>query len=204
MEGKLRIERQIPNYIVVGQRAKAMAKAVYSKAAGNKLEMCSDCFSTGHFKRAPECDGPVKWDSYCKSFKEEWEMMYREREQELQQVGQTVVRQDEEESRIIVLEKSLTSRLMEVEKKGKELEEKMAAQEEVHQNLEDMTANVEQLEGNCEDLRKKLETTEKVNEDLKTNIEGLEKERDENNALRDRLDQLQKENEDLVKKASEE
>lgn len=66
-----RLERQIPNYIVVGQREKVMGKAVYSKASGNKLEMCSDCFSTGHFKRAPECEGPVKWEAYCKSFEED-------------------------------------------------------------------------------------------------------------------------------------
>ena len=53
-----------------------------------------------------------------------------------------------------------------------------------------MSANVEYLEANCEDLKKKLSTTERVNEDLKANIEELEG--------------LLKENEDLVKKASEE
>ena len=194
-----RIERQIPNYIVVGERAKAMGKAVYSKAAGNKQEMCSDCFSTGHFKRAPQCEGPVRWEAYCKSFKEHWEMMYRERERELQQEqeeGYNGVRQIQEESRILVLEKSLTSRLVEVERKEKELEEKMVEQEEVHQNLEDMTANVEELE-------RKLESTEKVNSDLKFVLEGLEKEKEENKTLQDRLDQLQKENAILVTKASE-
>ena len=193
-----RIERQIPNYIVVGQRAKAMGKAVYSKAAGNKLEMCSDCFSTGHFKRAPECDGPVKWDAYCKSFKEHWEMMYSEREREIQQEqeGQDGVRQVEEESRILLLEKSLTSKLVEVERKEKVLDEKMAEQEEVHQNLEDMTANVEELE-------RKLESTEQVKGELKVTLENVEKEKEENRALKERLDQLQKENDDLVKKASE-
>ena len=59
-----RLERQIPNYIVVGQRERVMGKAVYSKASGNKMEMCSDCFSTGHFKRATECVGPIKWEAY--------------------------------------------------------------------------------------------------------------------------------------------
>ena len=193
-----RIERQIPNYIVVGQRAKAMGKAVYSKAAGNKLEMCADCFSTGHFKRAPECEGPVKWDAYCRSFKEQWEMMYSEREREFQQEqeGQDGVRQVEEESRILLLEKSLTSRLVEAERKEKELEEKMAEQEEVHQNLEDMTANVE-------DLERKLESSEQMNGDLKVTLESFEKEKEENRALKERLDHLQKENHDLVKKASE-
>lgn len=54
-----RFQRQIPNYIVVGQRERVMGKAVYSKAAGNKLEMCSDCFSTGHFKKAAESVQPL-------------------------------------------------------------------------------------------------------------------------------------------------
>ena len=193
-----RVERQIPNYIVVGDRAKAMGKAVYSKAAGNKKEMCSDCFSTGHFKRSQECEGPVKWEAYCKSFKEQWEMMYRERERELQQEheGQDGGRQVEEESRILLLEKSLTSRLVEVERKKKELEEKMVEQEEVHQNLEDMTANVEVLE-------RKLESTEKMNGDLKVTLESFENEKEENRALKERLDQLQKENADLIRKATE-
>jgi DNA replication initiation complex subunit (GINS family) len=47
-------------------------------------------------------------------------------------------------------------------------------------------------------------STEKVNEDLKANIEDLEKEREENKVLRDHMEKLQQENEDLVKKASEE
>ena len=175
-----------------------MGKAVYSKAAGNKKEMCSDCFSTGHFKRSQECEGPVKWEAYCKSFKEQWEMMYRERERELQQEheGHDGVRQVEEESRILLLEKSLTSRLVEVEREKKELEEKMVEQEEVHQNLDDMTANVEELE-------RKMESTEKMNGDLKVTLESFENEKEENRALKERLDQLQKENADLVMKATE-
>ena len=196
-----RVERQIPNYIVVGERAKAMGKAVYSKAAGNKFEMCSDCFSTGHFKRAPQCEGPVKWDAYCKSFKEVWEMNYRERERELQQEqeghdGVRPVRQVGEESRILLLEKSLTSRLEQVERKEKELQEKMAEQEEVHQNLEDVTANVEELE-------RKLESAEKMNGDLKVTLEAFENEKEENRALKEYLGHLQKENANLVLKATE-
>ena len=117
------MERQIPNYIVVGQREKVMAKAVFSKAAGNKLEMCSDCFSTytGHFKRAPGCDGLVKWGSYCKLFEDDWQLMFREREQQLLQeqlqVGQgRTVRTVGEVSRVSALEKRLSDELAEVEK----------------------------------------------------------------------------------------
>ena len=194
-----RVERQIPNYIVVGERAKAMGKAVYSKAAGNKMEMCSDCFSTGHFKRAPQCEGPVKWEAYCKSFKEEWEMQFRERERELQQEQEGHVgirRLVQEESRILLLENTLTSRLVEVERKEKELEDKMAEQEEVHQNLEDVTANVEELE-------RKLESAEKMNGDLKVTLEAFENEKEENRALKEYLGHLQKENANLVLKATE-
>ena len=92
------------------------------------------------------------------------------------------MRQVEEESRILLLEKSLTSRLVEAERKEKELEEKMAEQEEVHQNLEDMTANVE-------DLERKLESSEQMNGDLKVTLESFEKEKEENRALKERLDQ---------------
>ena len=54
-----RKRKQVPNYIVVDPRAQVMAKAVYTKKVGDKLEMCSDCFSTDHFKWAPK----VQWPS---------------------------------------------------------------------------------------------------------------------------------------------
>ena len=78
--------------------------------------------------------------------------MYSEREREPQQEqeGQDGVGQIEEESSILLLEKSLTSRLVEVEREKKELEEKMAEQKEEHLNIEDMTANVEELERKLE------------------------------------------------------
>ena len=228
-----RVERQIPNYIVVGQKERVMGKAVYSKAAGNKLEMCADCFSTGHYKRSAGCEGPIKWEAYCKSFEEDWHLQFKEREQQMlleqQQVGQArATRLVGEVSRVLELEKRLVEKIAEVEnekevnsvshqglqKKLDDLtainidkdaeinelksklenkvigDEKSGTQEEVYKNLEDMSANVEYLEANCEDLKKKLSTTERVNEDLKANIEELEG--------------LLKENEDLVKKASEE
>ena len=49
-----KLRKQIPNYIVVDSRAQVMAKAVYTKKIGDKLEMCQDCFSTDHLKRAPD------------------------------------------------------------------------------------------------------------------------------------------------------
>ena len=54
-----RFQEQVPNYIVVDSLVKAMAKAVYMMEVGDKLEMCSDCFSTVQYKRASECGGPV-------------------------------------------------------------------------------------------------------------------------------------------------
>ena len=44
---------------MVGIKKRAMEKVVYSENAGEKKEMCADCFSLDHFKRDPERSGPV-------------------------------------------------------------------------------------------------------------------------------------------------
>ena len=44
---------------MVGIKKRAMEKVVYSENAGEKKEMCADCFSLNHLKRDPERSGPV-------------------------------------------------------------------------------------------------------------------------------------------------
>ena len=61
---------QVPNFIVVGEQAQVMGKAVYTKKVGNKEEMCENCYSTDHFKNSFECPGPREWEEYCQEFKE--------------------------------------------------------------------------------------------------------------------------------------
>ena len=97
--------KQIPNYIVVGSREKVMGKVVYSKNAGEKQEMCADCFSTEHFKRDPICPGPVKWSAYCEQFKKEWEKNFSDKEVENAEVGGG----GDSESRIVELQKQWRS-----------------------------------------------------------------------------------------------
>ena len=59
-----------------------MGKVVYSKNAGEKKEMCADCFSKEHFKNDPKCGGPVKWSVYCEQFRDEWNRNFVKEEAE--------------------------------------------------------------------------------------------------------------------------
>ena len=88
--------KQVPNYIVVDSRAQVMAKAVYTKKVGDKLEMCQDCFSTDHFKRHPECEGPVKWSEYCQTFRNVWEKYSLEEDEEDEQADGLIAESGEE------------------------------------------------------------------------------------------------------------
>ena len=77
-----KLGRQILKYIVVGIKERVMGKVVYSKNAGEKKEMCADCFSKEHFKNDPKCGGPVKWSVYCEQFRDEWNRNFVKEEAE--------------------------------------------------------------------------------------------------------------------------
>ena len=141
--------RQVPNFIVVGQKEKVMAKAVYSKSAGNKLEMCSDCFSTGHYKRSDQCVGPVRWEAYCKTFKEEWDMMFLEKQQsQVDMQGQDDLFDNgdqEEESRVKVLERTLAMKVAEVGRMEKELEDRLSGQPDLEMRIAEVQKKEKEL-----------------------------------------------------------
>ena len=59
----------IPNFVVIGNDV--MGKAVNTKRIGDKEEMCSECYKTGHYRK--DCSGQRSWSDYCKEFKELWE-----------------------------------------------------------------------------------------------------------------------------------
>ena len=122
-----RSKKQIPNYIVVGFDDEVMAKAVYTKKVGEKVEMCSDCFSTGHFKQTNDCNGPVKWSKYCKDYRDYWECESVEKENEgLDEPALA----NSEETRIHAFNKALTKDLQEMEQQKQDLEGLVAEQQQ--------------------------------------------------------------------------
>ena len=173
--------RQIPNYIVVGIKERVMGKVVYSRNAGEKKEMCADCFSTEHFKRAPECSGPVKWSVYCEQFRMEWNRNYVE--QETEDDGSSSVTRD---SRIDELQKNLQDALADAENKEKELEEKLLYSEGVQQELED--------------LKKKVAETNDLNVAMKEDLKSLEIKVRRNGELEEQVKILKKRNKELEMK----
>ena len=170
--------KQVPNYIVVDPRAQVMAKAVYTKKVGDKLEMCSDCFSTDHFKWAPECSGPARWSDYCEDFKRVWEANFLD----IDEVGDEIVNHQgngSEENRAEILNKTLVKDLETIERERDELLGKINDHTEI---LEE----VENLKEELKTLRKENEQVEKLKkqlEDTQHEKELLEKEVEESNIL---------------------
>ena len=173
-----RKRKQVPNYIVVDPRAQVMAKAVYTKKVGDKLEMCSDCFSTDHFKWAPECSGPARWSDYCEDFKRDWEANFLD----IDEVGDEIVNHQgngTEENRAEILNKTLVKDLETIERERDELLGKINDHTEI---LEE----VENLKEELKTLRKENEQVEKLKkqlEDTQHEKELLEKEVEESNIL---------------------
>ena len=180
--------KQIPNYIVVGSREKVMGKVVYSKNAGEKQEMCADCFSTEHFKRDPICPGPVKWSAYCEQFKKEWEKNFLEKEVENVEVGGA----DDAESRIVELQKQLEESLVQVQGREKDLEVRFSKVKELDQKLEEM-----------EDLKRKVSELNDTNITLNDELTELGEKVLKNKGLEDQVKDLTKLNERLKTKAAE-
>ena len=170
-------EAQIPNYVVVGNQAQVMAKAVYTKKVGEKLEMCSDCFSTTHLMRSQECPGPVKWSVYCKSFRDYWDAntLGDGSEVTVDSVGSS-----EEESRLVTLNRTLMKSLEETEKQRDSCEEKISQQDDLKKKVDELTETVRINEvkikssGEANDvLRSDLEISQKRTEELENKIAGL-------------------------------
>ena len=171
-----KLGRQIPNYIVVGIKERVMGKVVYSKNAGEKKEMCADCFSTEHFKRDPECSGPVKWSVYCEQFRVEWNRNYVEEEAEGDE-GLTV-----RDTRVAELQKNLQDARAGIEKREKELEEKFLYNEGIQQELNELKKKVADS-NNSDDVRREevriLESKVKRNGELEEQVKVLVKKNQE-------------------------
>ena len=122
-----RADRQVPNFIVIGPETKVMVKAKYVRNEYERKQMCSDCFSTEHFRLHADCQGPRKWDDYCKEFSDHWEMCRLDTEvSEDRQISPK-----EQDSRHMVLSRQLQKDLEDMEQEKLLLETRLKDQDEL-------------------------------------------------------------------------
>ena len=121
-----RADRQVPNFIVIGPDSRVMVKAKYVRNEFERKQMCSDCFSTGHFRLHEDCQGPKKWEDYCKEFSDHWEMCRLHTEESEDQL----ISRSEEDSRHIVLSRQLQKDLENMENEKLLLETRLKDQDE--------------------------------------------------------------------------
>ena len=165
-----KMNRQVPNYIVVDSTAQVLAKAVYNKKVSDKQEMCADCFSTEHFKRSEDCSGPVKWSEYCKRFMEAWEDGTMEEYDEDQT---SVSSENSDESRLNNLNKNMMKDVGEIQKKNKHLEGKMFKQRDLYQKIDDLSSQLENAVEVSTDLSGQLKVLQEETKPCMTKIFSL-------------------------------
>ena len=122
-----RADRQVPNFIVIGPETKVMVKAKYVRNEYERKQMCSDCFSTEHFRLHEDCQGPRKWDDYCKEFSDNWEMCRLDTDESEDQL----ISRNEQDSRHIVLSKQMQKDLENMEQEKLLLETRLKDQDEL-------------------------------------------------------------------------
>ena len=175
--------KQIPNYIVVGESAQVMGKAVYTKKVGEKMEMCQDCFSTDHFKRSPECPGPVLWSKYCADFRDYWDSCTVETDGEDYDATNDGITGDTRQS-------SLNKEL------AKELENSDQQKEELQEKLKEAELKVKDLEDSEKQKQEKLKEAEEKAQDAMEKVKKMESEliatQEDNLELRDQLKESNK------------
>jgi hypothetical protein len=165
---------QVPNFIVVGNDAQVMAKAVYTKKIGGKEEMCADCFRTGHFKN--DCPGARKWMDYCQEFKENWEKLSLDESEEDSEPPA-----DKEEARLVVLNKTLVKTLQRIESEKDEYLNRLNNRSNLEERVEALDRNVKELDSakkqsddKVDELTVALEKQKKEWEDLQRQKNELE------------------------------
>ena len=186
--------KQIPNYIVVGETAQVMGKAVYTKKVGEKMEMCQDCFSTDHFKRSPECPGPVKWSKYCEHFKDYWDSCSVEMDGEDHDTSNDGISGD---TRLRSLNKELV----------KDLENSDQQKEELQDKLKEAELKVKEFEESDKQKEEKLKEAEEKAQDALEKATNIETEliatHEENQDLREQLEESNKSREQMEEHISE-
>ena len=171
-------KQQVPNFIVVGQNSRVMGKAVYTRKVSPKEEMCSDCFSTQHFKKAPECPGLRDWSDYCNEFERNWtELSFEEVD-----TDEAIATQDNEEARMVALSKTLIENVERLEKDKNELVHTLKEQEMSIKKVDDLQNEVVELVSKTAELEKEkneLLDTVKRQEVVSSQVGELEKEKSE-------------------------
>ena len=151
-----RADRQVPNFIVIGPETKVMVKAKYVRNEYERKQMCSDCFSTEHFRLHEDCQGPRKWDDYCKEFSDHWEMCRLDTEEsEDQQISR-----NEQDSRHIVLSRQLQKDLENMEQEKLLLETRLKDQNELLEKAEELEKDNKRLRllGSLVGCRRRIRT----------------------------------------------
>ena len=186
---------QVPNFIVVGQNSQVMGKAVYTRKVSPKEEMCSDCFSTQHFKKAPDCPGLRDWSDYCKEFERNWTELSLEEVD----IDDVIITPDNEEVRMSVLSKTLINNVERLENDKIELVNRLKEREMSIQKVDDLQSEVDVLvneKAELEKERKELFDTVKKQEVTSSKVDELEKEKIE---LEHRLNDISREAEENSK-----
>ena len=203
--------QQVPNFIVVGQDSKVMGKVVYTRKVSPKEEMCSDCFSTRHYKKDPDCPGLRDWSDYCEEFESKWTEVSLV-EGDLDEVATT---NDIEEARLSVLSKNLVKNVEKLEKEKNELVNTLKEHEinilkvdELQTKVDDLVSTKAQLQKERNELLdtvnnqvvviNKVDDLEKVKAELELRLVDFSKETEENSKrLNQELRAIADENKDL-------
>ena len=145
----------IPNYIVIGNEV--MGRAVYTKRLGDKEEMCSECYRPGHYRK--DCSGSRKWSDYCKEFRENWEHLLANKDED------EIEDQEDEES------ESIMSRLRKSEKRKSEYANEKV---ELERQVEKQNKDIDGLRKYKEHYEKRLEKLEVEKSDMEKQVLDLQ------------------------------
>ena len=144
----------LSNFIVIGEDV--MAKAVYTKRLGDKEDMCTECYRSGHYRK--DCKGSRNWLEYCAEFKDLWDKLMSQVYESEESDG--VVH--EKDSRLIKKltesEKERRKVIKESEKETQDLKSQLKKQSE---GLDEMKKQKEYVETQMEVLSNKLEEAQK-------------------------------------------
>ena len=132
---------QVPNFIVMGHDSKVMAKAKYVRKVYDRKEMCSDCFSTDHFRMHALCQGPREWEDYCKEFQDAWELNRLNTTEE----EDALINRTEDESRYIVMSKALQKDMETLEQEKLMIETRLKDQQDLLDRISSLEENVATL-----------------------------------------------------------